>query len=68
MTTQNLSKEEYLKLCQRYITEHCPDREQGASSPSYLDLALADELVNRQVIENDYNGVEFVTEDFFCNI
>lgn len=68
MTIHDLSPEEYLELCQRYITEQWSDEEHDSSSPSYLDLALADKLVDRKVLENHYCGVEFVTEDFFCNI
>lgn len=68
MTIHDLSPEEYLELCQRCITEFWFDGEDGTTSPSYQDLATANELVDRDVIENYYCGVEFVKEDFFCNI
>ncbi len=67
MTVKDLTKDEYLELCQNYISEFWNDDEHGTTSPSADDLVVADELVNRQVIENYYDGVVFSKDDFFCN-
>lgn len=67
MTVQELNKEQYKELCQAYITEHWTDDEHGTSSPSWGELACADELVDRNIIENHYAGIEFTEDDFFCS-
>lgn len=68
MIVKDLTKDEYLELCQNYISEFSTDDEHGTTSPSVNELAVADELVDRQVIEDYYAGVEFGKEDFFCNL
>ena len=67
MTVQELNREQYKQLCQAYITEFWSDFEEGTSSPSYYDLACADELVDENIIYNYYDGIDFAEEDFFCN-
>ena len=67
MKVEDLTKDEYLELCQHYISEFWSDSEHGTTSPSTGDLAAADELVDRSIIENYYAGIEFAKEDFFCN-
>lgn len=64
MTVRELNKEQYKQLCQAYITEFWADNENGTTSPSYYDLAYADELVSEDVIYRHYDGIEFVEEDF----
>lgn len=68
MKIEDLTENEYLELCQNYISRFWSDSENGTTSPSADDLAVADELVDRQVIEDYYAGVEFEKEDFFCNL
>lgn len=68
MTVKELTEDEYLELCQNYISRFWSDSENGTTSPSADDLAVADELVDRSIIENYYAGVEFGKEDFFCNL
>jgi hypothetical protein len=67
MTVQELSKEQYKELCQRYITEFWTDDEHGTTSPSYDDLLCAEELVSEDVIYNHYDGINFTEDDFFCS-
>ena len=67
MTVQELNREQYKELCQRYITEFWTDSVNGTKSPSLDDLLCADELVSEDVIYNYYDGVNFVEEDFFCS-
>ena len=67
MTVQELNQEQYKELCQRYITEFWFDGEHGTTSPSYEDLACADELVSEDVIYRHYDGINFTEDDFFCS-
>lgn len=67
MTVQELNPEQYKELCQAYIVEHWTDDEHGTSSPSWYELACADELVSEDVIYRYYDGVNFVPEDFGCS-
>lgn len=64
MTVQELNREQYKQLCQDYITRFWTDDEGGTTSPSYMDLACADELVEESIIFEYYDGVEFVEDDF----
>ena len=64
MTVRELNREQYKELCQRYITEFWTDLEDGTMSPSWEDLACADELVAEDVIYDYYDGIDFVEEDF----
>lgn len=67
MTVQELSREQYKELCQSYITEFWTDFEEGTTSPSYYDLAYADELVAEDIIYSHYDGINFTEDDFFCS-
>ena len=67
MTVQELNRDQYKELCQRYITEFWTDSENGTTSPSLYELMCADELVSEDVIYNYYEGINFVEEDFFCS-
>ena len=66
MKVRELNAEQYKELCQKYITDFWTDSENGTTSPSYWDLANADELVSEDVIYRYYDGIDFVEEDFFC--
>lgn len=66
MTVEELSPEQYKELCQAYITEFWSDNEHGTDSPSYYDLAHADELVAEDVIYRHYEGINFTDDDFAC--
>lgn len=66
MTVRELNQEQYKELCQMYITDFWTDFEDGTTSPSYHDLACADELVSEDVIFRHYDGINFTEDDFFC--
>ncbi len=36
--------------------------------PSYGELAIADELVSDEQVEEEYGGVCFTPDDFFCSM
>lgn len=65
MKVQELNQEQYKELCQQYITDFWSDFEDGTESPSFYDLACADELVSQDVIYKHYDGVNFTEDDFF---
>ena len=67
MTVKELNREQYKELCQAYITEFWTDDAHGTKSPSWYDLACADELVAEEVIHSHYEGINFVSEDFECS-
>ena len=68
MTVQELNREQYKELCQDYITHFWFDYEGKTSGPSWYELARADELVDRNIIYNYYEGINFVPEDFSCSM
>lgn len=67
MTVQELNQDQYKELCQAYITQFWTDDEHGTESPSYGDLAYADELVDANIIYKYYDGIIFTEDDFFCS-
>ena len=58
MTVHDLSHEQLIELKQTLL---CRD-----DSPSYGDLADADELVSDETVFKEFDGVEFSNDDFFC--
>ena len=64
MTVRELSREELLELKSRYYTELL-DRK--GESPSYGELAQVETLVSDEEVYEEYDGIDFVKEDFFCN-
>lgn len=64
MKVSELNQDQYKELCQHYISNFWSDSTEGSTSPSYYELACADELVDRTIIENYYAGINFVEEDF----
>lgn len=67
MTVRELSPSQYKELCQDYITRFWTDNEHGTDSPSWSELACADELVDESIIYDYYDGINFVPEDFGCS-
>ena len=67
MTSRELNRDQFKELCQNYITNYWTDFEDGTTSPSYADLAHADELVDEEVIHRCYSGINFSEDDFFCS-
>jgi hypothetical protein len=66
MTVRELSPGQYKELCQDYISRFWEDSADGTDAPSWGELACADELVDRNVIENYYDGITFTNDDFAC--
>ena len=57
MHVRELNREQLTELKQRHLMD-------TADSPSYGELAAADELVPDEVIFERYEGTDFVEEDF----
>ena len=72
MEVQELSKDQMLELKQSYLTKLADEGSYAEildvdyDEPSYWDLAHADEIVPDEVIFREYEGVDFVPDDFFC--
>lgn len=73
MDVRDLSREQLVELKQRYLTQLADEGTfaevvgRDYDSPSYGDLADADEIVPDDVIYRQYEGVNFVKDDFFCS-
>ncbi len=61
MTVKELTREQMLALKQAYLTERL-DREENRS-PSYGELADADELISDEEVLSAYEGVMFSADD-----
>ena len=61
MTFAELNDEQKVLLKQRILTERNEARGEGTS---YEELALADDLVSDEDLEDWYGGTEFKAEDF----
>lgn len=73
MNVHELSRDEMRELKERYLIE-LADSGQYAEvlgvdwdAPSWGELAGADEIVPDDVIFEQYEGIDFVPDDFFCN-
>ncbi|MBO5628353.1 MAG: hypothetical protein J5965_04655 [Aeriscardovia sp.] len=64
MSVSEFTRDQLIELKQSYLCRHldeCEDR-----SPSYGELADADELVSDDTIYENYGGYDFSSDDFFC--
>lgn len=72
MDVFGLSREQIIELKQNYLTQLADEGtfsevlDVDHDEPSYWDLANADEIVPDCVIFKNYEGYEFVDDDFFC--
>lgn len=72
MDVRDLSREQLVELKCDYMTELTNEgifaeiMNRDYDSPSYWDLANADEFVSDEVIFEHYSGTDFVNDDFFC--
>ena len=72
MTVHELSRDQLVELKQNYLSELADEGSYAEvmdcdyDEPSYWDLAYADEIVPDDVIFHEYEGISFVTDDFFC--
>lgn len=61
MTLEELNRDQIIQLKQAYYTRKMEDAGQGVS---YGELAMIDELVTDQELEDEYSGTTFVPDDF----
>jgi hypothetical protein len=72
MDVLQLSREQIVELKGNYLMQLADEgtfaEVLGADydAPSYWDMANADEIVPDDVIFKNYDGVNFVNDDFFC--
>lgn len=70
MKVTELNREQLIQLKQRYLTELADEGtfaeilDVDYDEPSYSDLANADEIVPDDVVFRNWEGVNFVEEDF----
>ena len=70
MNVQDLSREQFTELKQRYLMELADEGTFAEvlgvdyDEPSYGDLANADDIVPDDVIFENYGGTDFVEDDF----
>lgn len=65
MKITELNADQLKEVKQRYLCEIADTR--IMESPSYGELANADELVTDEEVFEYYEGTEFVPEDFLCS-
>ena len=65
LTVSELTNEQMLELKQNYLCQHLLEVEDR--TPSYGELADADEIVSDHLIYDAYGGTLFVPDDFFCS-
>lgn len=72
MNVRELSREQMHELKEAYLTKLADEGTFAEvlgvdyDEPSYGDLANADEIVPDDVIFREYDGIDFVKDDFFC--
>lgn len=70
MQVQDLNREQLIELKQRYLSKLSNESVYAEvmgvdyNEPSYYDIANADNIVSDDVIFREYEGVEFMEEDF----
>ena len=65
MKVTELTRDELTELKQRYLMEKRD--EEHEDEPSYGELAAIDELVSDDEVYAEYDYIDFVKDDFFCN-
>ena len=72
MDVLELSRDQLIELKQNYLTQLADEGSYAEvldvdyNEPSYGDLTNADEIVPDDVIFHEYEGIDFVPDDFFC--
>ena len=64
MKLKDLNNDQRMELKQAILTQRLDAR---GDSPSYGELADADDLVSDEDLEDWYGGTEFSTDDFSCS-
>lgn len=65
MSVKELTKGQKTELKQRYYDEKLQETENRTMS--YYEMMIIDDLVSDEEIENEYDYVSFVNDDFFTN-
>jgi len=65
MDVRHLNRNEIVELKERYLID-LMDRK--GETPSYGELDAVDDLIDDETIFEVFSGVNFVEEDFFCNV
>lgn len=65
MKVTELNREELTELKERYYMEKMEELGEGVS---YGELASINELVKDEEIFKAYDHINFVKDDFFCNV
>lgn len=66
MTVRELNKKQLNELKQNYATQLVECGKDEVSGISYDEL-IESENISDEVIFNHYDGINFTSEDFFCN-
>lgn len=66
MYVRDLSRAQLIELKERYLTNALLELENR--TPSYGELADADNIVDDQIIFDAYAGTMFSADDFFCTV
>lgn len=65
MTVKQLNRDMLVELKERYLMEKLDEKENR--TPSWGELADADEAVSDETIYKEYEGYDFGVDDFFCS-
>ncbi len=65
MSVKELTKGQKTELKQRYYDEKLQEKENRTMS--YYEMMIIDDLVSDEEIENEYDYISFVNDDFFTN-
>lgn len=65
MSVKELTKGQKEELKQRYYDEKLQEKEDRTIS--YYEMMIIDDLVSDEEIENEYDYITFVNDDFFTN-
>ena len=65
MTVKQLNRDMLVELKERYLMEKLDEKENR--TPSWGELADADEIVSDDTIYKEYEGYDFCVDDFFCS-
>lgn len=65
MNIKELTKGQKTELKQRYYDEKLQEKENRTMS--YYEMMIIDDLVSDEEIENEYDYISFVNDDFFTN-
>lgn len=65
MSVKELTKGQKTELKQKYYDEKLQEKEDRTIS--YYEMSIIDDLVSDEEIENEYDYISFVNDDFFTN-